>query len=354
MTTTARSLAGPAHAPVWCGRELTWLDRPAERLRTARLADGALRPVAAYALDSTPLSALPTRTGWLITTPTGVIHLRRDGRTVPTDLPPANLITTDPAGRLWLATPTSLLRADLLPLSQHRPSSPATEPDAQSSDEDQRDWSRSTSRSAAPDSTTGRSDREAGPTHHEAATSTPQPGRVSGDPGGTGPERPLGRAHSPHVRSLRETSRPTTEPVTSRHTVPATNRAEHPSLTGALNVAGEGPTLALAWHPNAESLFRATPEGIDQHPFDLPNGHLGEPRRIAGELATALAVDRTGQLWAATPDGLRRVGASGFTIPIADPTGACFAASSLVISTAKGLHQYDIGVAGLHTFTYST
>ncbi|MGW5052997.1 SMP-30/gluconolactonase/LRE family protein [Actinokineospora sp. NPDC004072] len=113
MTTTAHSLAGPARAPVWCGQQVTWLDQTAERLRVGRLTAGALRQVAAYAVDGRPLSALPCRTGWLVATPTQVLHLRRDGRQTPTPWPAATLLTCDPGGRLWLATPTALLRADL-------------------------------------------------------------------------------------------------------------------------------------------------------------------------------------------------------------------------------------------------
>ncbi|MFC7617480.1 hypothetical protein ACFQV2_32725 [Actinokineospora soli] len=203
MTTTAHSLAGPARAPVWCGREVTWLDHRAERLRVARATDGALRPTAAYALDAHPLSALPCRTGWLVATTAGTVHLRRDGRTTPTPWPAAHLLACDPGGRLWLATPDTLLRAD---------------------------------------------------------------------------------------------------------------------LTGRLRAAAAGPTLALTWHPRATVLYRATPTGIDAHPYDLPNGHLGDPVRLADTPATALAVDTAGHLWAAAPDGIRRVDGDRPTIPTPAPS----------------------------------
>ncbi|MFC5290186.1 hypothetical protein ACFPM7_24280 [Actinokineospora guangxiensis] len=229
MTTTARSLAGPAHAPVWCGDELTWLDRPAERLRTARLTDGAVRPIAAFALDGTPLSALPTRAGWLIATPAGVHHLRRDGLVTPTPWPAADLLTCDPGGRLWLNTQHGLLAAD---------------------------------------------------------------------------------------------------------------------LAGRLRVITTDPTLALAWHPDTTTLYRATPAGIDAHPFDLPNGTVGPPTRISDDRAAALAVDTTGQLWAAVDTGIRCVGAACLTVPTPPPTGCCFTAGSLLVSTAAGLHAYDLGTGG--------
>ncbi len=229
MTTTARSLAGPAHAPVWCGRELTWLDRTAERLRTARLIDGTLQPIAAYALDTTPLSALPTRTGWLVATASGVLELRRDGRLTRTRLPAADLLARDPGGRLWLGTAQGLLAVD---------------------------------------------------------------------------------------------------------------------LSGRLRVVTTGRTLAIAWHPDTATLYRATPTGVDAHPFDLPNGAIGAPTRIADDVATALAVDTTGQLWAAVETGIRCVGAACLTVPTPPPTGCCFTGDSLMVTTPAGLHTYDIGAGG--------
>lgn len=229
MTTTARSLTGPAHAPVWCGGELAWLDPTAERLRVARPVDGALRPVAAYALDARPRSALPTRTGWLVATTAATVHVRRDGRVEPTAWPAADLLTCDPGGRLWLGTPTALLRAD---------------------------------------------------------------------------------------------------------------------LSGRLAVVATGPTLALAWHPSAATVYRATPAGVDAHPFDLPNGVIGAPVRRSDETATALAVDAGGGLWAAVGAGVRRVGASGPTIPAPRPTGCCFTADRLLVSTPTGLLPHDVGAGG--------
>ncbi|UVS81627.1 SMP-30/gluconolactonase/LRE family protein [Actinokineospora sp. UTMC 2448] len=236
MTTTARSLAGPARAPVWCGLELCWLDQPAERLRVGRVAAGAVRQVAAYALDDRPLSALPCRTGWLVATPSRVVHLRRDGRQSPTPWPAADLLTCDPGGRLWLATPDALLRAD---------------------------------------------------------------------------------------------------------------------LSGRLRVAATGPTLALTWHPSATTLYRATPTGIDAHPYDLANGLLGAPTHLSDDVATALAVDHTGQLWAAVPNGVRCVGPTCLTIPITEPTGCCFTTTTLLVTTASGLHPCDTGTGGHPTTRFA-
>lgn len=228
MTTTAHSLTGPARAPVWCGREVTWLDHRAERLRVARSADGALRPTAAYALDATPRSALPCRTGWLVATTEGTVHLRRDGRIAPTPWPAADLIACDPGGRLWLATPDALIRAD---------------------------------------------------------------------------------------------------------------------LTGRLRAAAAGPTTAIAWHPNTTVVYRATPTGIDAHPYDLPSGTFGDPTRLADTPATALAVDTAGNLWAAVPEGIRCL-PSDTTIPTSQPTGCCFTADRLLVTTSTGLHPYDVGSSG--------
>ncbi|MGX7824434.1 SMP-30/gluconolactonase/LRE family protein [Actinokineospora sp. 24-640] len=235
MTTTA--LAGSARAPVWCGAEVCWLDPAADRLRVGRADAGGIRPVAAYALDARPLSALPTRTGWLVATTTGVIALRRDGRQSATPWPPATLLSCDPGGRLWLATPDALLRAD---------------------------------------------------------------------------------------------------------------------LSGRLRAVAAGPTTALAWHPDATTAYRATPTGIDAHPYDLANGLLGAPTPLSDDPATALAVDHTGQLWAAVPAGIRCVGPTCLTIPTPTPTGCCFTADALLVTTPTGLHPYDTGTGGHPTPRFSS
>lgn len=91
-----------------------------------------------------------------------------------------------------------------------------------------------------------------------------------------------------------------------------------------------GPTGALAWSPDAATLYRGTGAGLDAYRFDLVNGVPTAPRRLCDGPVTAVAVDLDGCPWTATPDGVLR---------LAPPVGALVSRLELVVATPDGIHR---------------
>ncbi|WP_018686414.1 SMP-30/gluconolactonase/LRE family protein [Actinokineospora enzanensis] len=95
----------------WTGRELSWVDARARRLQLGRMTELGPRHVATLGVDGRAVGAVATRDGWVVAGEP--VLLRRDGRVLPLEFPPADGVWCDPAGRLWLGTEDTLYRVDL-------------------------------------------------------------------------------------------------------------------------------------------------------------------------------------------------------------------------------------------------
>ncbi|SDD62644.1 SMP-30/gluconolactonase/LRE family protein [Actinokineospora iranica] len=123
-------------------------------------------------------------------------------------------------------------------------------------------------------------------------------------------------------------------------------------LSGAVAETPGAQTFDAAWSPDTATVYRACPDGLVAHDFDLVNGTLGPQRVLLAARTRGVAVDDEGRVWAATPDGVWRVDAEGgahavVRLPSATPVGCCFVGGTLLIATAEGaVHECAPGVRG--------